>query len=202
MGLHSREDAKIFNLIMIVTFERDSNPQFYSIYLRELEFHSRVDKKLSANYAHKNMDIDSQIAFSIGYRNDIDSPFALSSIYRRNTWPEGAYRILNRSWKPLGEEDTSVTLRLDALWTDMIDSQIEWLQNNRPDYTASIISREHNARNSLTNLIKRIHAVSHNRFTLCDERVWLCENRNNPESCYQDFIYTGNDEVIAKWVMN
>lgn len=185
---------------MIVTFSKESRPDLYEIYYRELVFHSKLKaRKLSNNYQIHNMSIDDQLVFSIGYQYDVDDPFGLSSVYRRDSWPLGVYRILNRTWKPLGELDDGVTLKLDQIWIDMIDDQIRWLRCNVPDYKAAIISREHDSRKFLQHLIKKLDASSTNKFTLCDSRIWLCENKNNPNGCYQDVLYTGESEVIETW---
>ncbi len=183
---------------MIVTFEQHENPELFDIYYRELKFHAAMtDRKLASNYRIENMDINSQLAFSIAYNEMVDSPTILSSIYRRSTWPVGMYRILNRTWKPLGEEDILPTRKVNALWAEMIDSQIHWLKTNVSEYTTAIISREHNSRNTLIHLMEDVHETSINRFELLDERVWLCENKSNPESCYQDVIYTGERGVFG-----
>ena len=133
---------------MIVTFKREDRPDLYDIYYRELLIHAKIGKNDISNYSIKNMDLDAQLAFSIAYQTTVDCPFGLSSIYRRDYWESGVYRILNRTWKPLGEYDENVTMALNPLWTDMMKSQIEWLQENTNDYRASIISRKHPSINS------------------------------------------------------
>ena len=145
------------------------------------------------------MDLDAQLAFSIAYQTTVDCPFGLSSIYRRDYWESGVYRILNRTWKPLGEYDENVTMALNPLWTDMMKSQIEWLQENTNDYRASIISRKHPSINSLKHLIKQISKANIGYdFKLYKDRIWVCKNRLN-DSCYQDVIYTGEDKAIIQW---
>ena len=37
------------------------------------------------------------ILISLLYKNN--NPFLFSTIFRRQQWPTGAYRILNRTWK-------------------------------------------------------------------------------------------------------
>lgn len=185
---------------MIITFTRHDRPDLYDIYYNELRFHNAIGKNKTENYSLQNMKLDSQLAFSIAYRKVIDEPFGLSSVYRNDSWPTGVYRILNRTWKPMGEYHDYVTMKLDLMWTDMMKDQIEWLKSNRSDYRAAVITREHNSRNSLKNLIKQIDrsGIGYS-FKLVDDRIWVCNNRSN-ESCYQDVIYTGDSEVISSWI--
>jgi hypothetical protein len=175
---------------MIHTFKLD-DPLIstFESFRKEQEFRN---DKLSHNYSALNFNFLEQEAFSIGYKNNI--PFLFSTIFRRTSWPEGAYRILNRTWK--ADRQFHVSKSIDQIFLDMIDHQHNWLKENKTDFKIAFISREHNSRNTLTNLAESLNTHG-NEFYLYENRVWMC---NGPqENCFQDILYTGDVNILKQW---
>ena len=112
-------------MIRIDTFEI-SDPLISTFEEFRKQQESRNDK-LSHNYSCSNFNFLEQEAFSIGYKNN--NPFLFSTIFRRQQWPTGAYRILNRTWKV--DRQSHVSTGIDQIFLDMVSRQISWLRENK-----------------------------------------------------------------------
>jgi hypothetical protein len=145
----------------------------------------------SSNYSLDNFVFNDQTAFSIGYKNN--KPYLFSTIFRRPSWPQGAYRILNRTWKT--NRQTNISKAIDSIFLDMVDSQLDWL-TKKSDFEVAIISREHNSINTLTNVRDLLNMRGH-AFCLHSSRIWVCNGLAN--NCFQDILYTGKSEIISTW---
>ena len=180
-------------MIRIDTFEI-SDPLISTFEEFRKQQESRNDK-LSHNYSCSNFNFLEQEAFSIGYKNN--NPFLFSTIFRRQQWPTGAYRILNRTWKV--DRHSHVSTGIDQIFLDMVSRQISWLRENKKDFKIAFISREHNSRNTLHNVAKSLN-MHNNVFHVFENRVWVC---NGPhENCLQDILYTGDVRVLEQWKLN
>jgi hypothetical protein len=148
--------------------------------------------KLSQNYSKENFVFAEQESFSIGYKDQ--NPYLFSTIFRRDWWPVGVYRIMNRTWKT--ERQETASRHIDPLFLEMMESQVEWLHNNR-DFRLAIITREHDARNTLLQVMSELNTRGNN-FNLFENRVWVC--RGDPEHCFQDVLYTGDSDILKEWI--
>ena len=147
--------------------------------------------KLSENFKLENFPYADQEVFTIGYKDN--TPYIFSTIFRRPWWPVGAYRILNRTWKVSRQEHVSKDI--DPLFLEMVEAQVSWLTKNRPMRVA-FISREHDSRNTLTNVREHLNTRGNN-IKLFHNRVWVCDG--TPDSCLQDILYTGDSKVLTSW---
>lgn len=175
---------------MIKTFNiNDPLLLVFEEYRKQQEFRN---DKLSCNYSPANFKFVEQEAFSIGYRNN--APLLFSTIFRRPQWPVGAYRILNRTWKI--DRQTHISTKIDEIFLEMAEQQLEWLICNKQDFKIAIISREHNSRNTLSNVAASLN-MRGNKFNLFEHRVEMC---NGPaEHCLQDILYTGDVRILEQW---
>lgn len=178
---------------MIQTFKID-DPLIstFEEYRKQQEFRN---DKLSQNYSLLNFKFEDQEAFSIGYKNS--NPELFSTIFRRQMWPSGAYRILNRTWKV--DRQTHISTSIDKIFLDMIEQQISWLKENKQDFKIAFISREHNSRNTLRNVARSLN-MHGDKFHVYENRVWMCKGPE--ENCFQDILYTGDVKVLEQWKLS
>lgn len=177
---------------MIKTF--DITDSLIELFDQERIKQSLRDDKLSSNYSKENFVFAEQESFSIGYKDQ--TPYLFSTIFRRDWWPAGAYRIMNRTWKT--ERQDNVSKKIDPMFLEMMESQVEWLRNNR-DFKLAIITREHDARNTLLQVKSELNTRGNN-FDLFENRVWVCNGA--PEHCFQDILYTGDSSILTAWTLN
>ncbi len=176
---------------MIKTFLSSDTSLLQEFDLAREELIREFPDKLVSNYTLENFNYNEQTAFSIGYKNN--SPFLFSTIFRRQWWPEGAYRILNRTWKL--ERQDHISRGIDPIFRYMVEDQIDWLKSNT-NYKAAFISREKNSRNTLFNVMDELN-IGKYKFDFYDDRVWVCEG--SEEYCLQNILYTGDMKVFLKW---
>lgn len=178
---------------MIQTFKIDD--PLISIFEEHRKQQEFRNDKLSQNYSLLNFNFEEQEAFSIGYKNS--NPLLFSTIFRRDMWPVGAYRILNRTWKV--DRQSHISTSIDQIFLDMIAAQLNWLKENKQDFKIAFISREHNSRNTLHNLAQSLNNSS-NKFHVYENRVWMCKGSH--EQCFQDVLYNGDVKVIEQWKLS
>jgi hypothetical protein len=82
-----------------------------------------VPSKLMLNYG-KWFNLDEQEMLTMYKPNEFSEPSIFSSIYRRDWWPVGAYRILNRTWQY--PRVTKVEKTINNGLYEMIDAQLNW----------------------------------------------------------------------------
>ena len=176
---------------MIITFQHDNKELLKVFDNSRINFIKKNNNdKLIENYS-KWFNYQEQLAFSIGYKNNC--PYLFSTIFRRDWWPEGCYRILNRTWKQ--EKQFHISKAIDPLFLEMVQDQLKWLIENK-NFKTGIISREHNSRNTLLNVKNYLNTYEY-KFNLLDTRVKMCDG---PDChCLQDILYTGNNGVFKKW---
>jgi hypothetical protein len=154
--------------------------------------HLEINFRLKKNYQTENFNLDDQCVLTY-YKKDISSdPTIFSTIYRRNWWPVGVYRILNRVWQYPRVTKLEKSIN-DGLY-EMIQAQLEWCLN-RVDFKTAIITRYKNKR-----LFDKIQKDLANRsifFQKSKKRIWV-SNEMSLESC-QDVLYYGDQSVIEKW---
>lgn len=176
---------------MIVTFDH-TNVELLSIFdTSRQKLISMYSGKIIENYKIENFNYQEQLAFSIGYKDN--SPYLFSTIFRRNRWPKGCYRILNRTWKL--NRQNHISKEIDPLFKEMVESQMHWLNKNL-NPTTVFISREHNSRNTLINVRDYLNTGEFT-FTLLEDLIRVSEG--DPKVACQDILFAGDSEVFKEW---
>jgi hypothetical protein len=176
---------------MIVTFDYTNTELLSEFDASRKKLISMYAGKIIENYKIENFNYQEQTAFSIGYKNN--KPYLFSTIFRRARWPEGCYRILNRTWK-LNRQD-HISKEIDPLFKEMVEHQIHWLNNN-VEYRTIFISREHNSRNTLINVRDYLNTGEF-EFTLLEGLIRV--SAGDPKVACQDILFTGESEVFNEW---
>ena len=148
--------------------------------------------RLSRNYSSKQFVYKEQEVFSIGYKNDV--PHLFSTVYRRDWWPIGTYRILNRLWKT--SVDNFTNKDIDDIYIDMISAQLSWLKTNRQDFQTAVISRNGSENKMLSMLAIKLNNANLD-FKIYKDRVWVC--KGTADACLQTILYHGNEEPLHLW---
>lgn len=157
--------------------------------LREQQYQNRQDA-LWANYSAEAF--RDCVALSI-YLNDRGEPELCSSISVRPCWPEGVYRILNRTWKCQNRRrmmpEISQAMGQTAL------KHIQWLQENTR-CRLYFISRETDNWMSWTQKnFKRQFGIE---FDSADSKYLTCANEN-ADTCWQHILYRGDTRLLDQW---
>jgi hypothetical protein len=174
---------------MIYGFSRDDRMfgLFNAARLREAE----QTHELSANYSDKNYFLDNQVRFFIGYKQD--TPALFSSIFRLDWWPTGAYRILNRLWKP--NKDLFVAKNIDPLFFEMVKEQVNWL-STKDDFKVAFISRQGNSVSYL-NYFSKQNRIYGNNVSLFSNPIRTCKGPDC--DCLQNVVYIGDSTILERW---
>ena len=176
---------------MIITFDHNNSSLLEEFDDNRKKLIDLYSEKLINNYKVENFNYLEQTAFSIGYKDK--KPYLFSTIFRRDWWPIGCYRILNRTWKLSRQHH--ISKEIDPLFKEMVENQTTWLYKNL-DPTAVFISREHNSRNTLINVRDYLNTGEY-KFTLLEERIQV--SQGNPVLACQDILFTGNVKVFKSW---
>jgi hypothetical protein len=142
---------------------------------------------LSCNYA-ENFNSKEILACSMSYEQG--EIFLCSSIARKEYWPIGVYRILNRVFKP--QPTQSFTKKIQSYWADMVEQQLEFCQRI-PDFQTAIVTRKLGYVNTLKQLSTTINSKQI-QSCLYDRPVWICNDYHNPE-CLQNVLYIGQNVI-------
>jgi len=174
---------------MIHGFNRDNNLfQLFEEYRGREASQSHI---LAVNYSNQNYFLDNQVRFFIGFRDN--KPVLFSSIFRLDWWPVGAYRILNRLWKP--EKDDFVTKDINPLFFEMVEEQVNWLSLQQ-DFKVAVVSRQGNSKKYLE------YFAEQNRLRGVDMRVFnsTIKTCKGPDcDCLQHVAYVGDAEILKRW---
>ena len=157
--------------------------------LREQQYQDRTHR-LWKNYSKDPFEY--AIALSIHF-DDNDVPELCSSIASRTCWPTGAFRILNRAWKP---NNKKLFLRKisDCMGKSSI-SQIEWLDKNT-DCKLYFVSRQTNHWDNW--VISNFRSQFNLEFETDAYKYLTCPNECD-DTCWQTIIYNGNLELLEQW---
>lgn len=138
---------------------------------------------LAVNYKD-NFNKSEIIAYSMSC--DLDEVYLCSSIARKEYWPIGVYRVLNRVFKPVPKD--VFTKSIEDFWTDQIEQQINFCKT-LPDFKTAIVSRKLGYKRTLGQLQSYL---THRDIesTLWDSPVWVCNDYDNPE-CQQNILAIG-----------
>lgn len=150
-----------------------------------------LDHRLRENYTKDFYKFS--IAFTIAF-NDKDEPEICSSIAKRDCWPNGAYRILNRLWKTKNHRIIHSKFISQAMAENTI-SQIEWLKENT-NYSLYFISRE--SPHWMKWTADRFLSQYGLEFNLGINKYLTCPNEMD-KSCWQYILYNGDISIFEKW---
>ncbi len=142
---------------------------------------------LSCNYA-ENFNSKEILACSMSFEND--QILLCSSIARKDYWPTGVYRILNRVFKP--QPTQSFTKKIESYWADMVEQQLEFCKAISGFKTA-IVTRKLGYVNTLKQLSNTIGSKQIESYVY-EKPVWICNDYHNPE-CLQNVLYIGQNVI-------
>lgn len=148
-----------------------------------------LDHHLRDNYRPGNFELGEQEQLTIYFENG--SPSMYSSIYRRDWWPEGCYRILNRTWKY--PRTTEFNKKIYAGIYASTISQLEWCLK-QPTFRSAVMTVAVNKR-LLRGIAEGIAPMGYN-FTH-GHKLWMCKGTS--EQCYQHAIIYGDSLVEQEW---
>ncbi len=146
---------------------------------------SRSSHPLAVNY-RENFNSSEIIAYSMSCTDE--EVFLCSSIARKEYWPIGVYRVINRVFKP--EPKETFTKNIEAYWVDMILQQVDFCKS-LPDFRTAIITRKLGYTSTLSHLGKYLTDRGLNN-AVWDRPVWVCNDYHNPE-CQQNVLAIGED---------
>ena len=161
-----------------------------TIFEKYKNIQASVPSKLMLNYG-KWFNLDEQEMLTMYKPNEFSEPSIFSSIYRRDWWPVGAYRILNRTWQYPRVTKVEKTIN-DGLY-EMIDAQLNWCKA-QPNFKVAIISRNKNTR--LFNKMQSDLALKGLSFYQ-GKKLWVCEGSES--NCLQQILYFGDATVFDEW---
>jgi hypothetical protein len=157
--------------------------------LREQQYQDR-SHRLWKNYSKENF--NSVVALTICF-NDLGEPEMCSSISSRESWPSGAYRILNRLWKHSNK--IAYPRVMSDSFGSSAQSQIDWLKNNA-DCQLYFISRQTDNWEQwcINNFLDRFNL----EFKTDNYKYLTCSNECD-DTCWQKIIYNGNESILSQW---
>jgi hypothetical protein len=156
---------------------------------RQIEASS--NHKFSNNYNNENFSLVEQTALTFFKKSENSEPSIFSTIYRRDWWPVGVYRVLNRTWQHPRVTKTEKNIN-NGLY-EMLISQIEWCKT-LPDFRTAIISRQVNHRLFLK-MIKDLK-IKNYHFNI-GPKIWVC--KGNEYDCLQDTMFYGDQLAFQEW---
>jgi|AACY02.15.fsa_nt_gi hypothetical protein len=167
------------------------DPHLQEIFDLERTKISSSQHPLAINYSSW-FDKKEIIAYTMTW--DSDKVYLCSTIGRKEYWPKGTYRVLNRLFK--GDPEDVVTKHINHFWMDHVEQQINFLKNYKGFKTA-IISRKQGYQRALTKFQQEL-LLRNLEFKLSPTPVWVCNDCNNPE-CLQDILYYGKN-VLGNFI--
>lgn len=175
-----------------ITWAPGSNKELDEIFdhYRILQFEDK-NHKLAKNYSADFYKFS--VAFTIAF-NDEDEPEICSSIAKRDCWPNGAYRILNRLWKTKNHRIIHSKFISQAMAENAI-SQIAWLKENTK-CSLYFISRE--SPHWMKWVSTKFSEQYYINFTIADNKYLTCPNECD-DSCWQRIIYIGDSSLLDTW---
>ena len=155
---------------------------------RSIEEHA--DHPLASNYTQAQFRLHEQSQLCY-YQDGDKDPTLFSTIYRRSWWPEGAYRVLNRTWQYPRVEKMERDFH-DHHY-EMLFSQIKWCEA-QPNFKIAFISRQKNHR-----MFEFGMKLLRKRGVVFEQgpKVWVCQGKE--EDCHQQVLCYGNLSVFNDW---
>lgn len=144
-----------------------------------------TDHLLAINYSTW-FDTKEIIAYTMSMEGK--NVYLCSTIGRKDYWPAGTYRVLNRLFK--GTPQDIVTKNITHIWHEHVEAQINFLKTV-PDFRTAIISRKQGYRRALSKFKNELLEWDM-KFTLSNKPIWVCNDCANPD-CLQDVLFYGEN---------
>ena len=154
-----------------------------------------VDSKTDQYWKnYTKFDLDEQIAISINC--DSDDVKAISSIYHREFFGEGVYRLMNRSLysKDYRELGGSKTRNGEHTAHKMIALQVDFVEKLNPKFY--FISRQRTNMRFLKYYFDKFNKEYDRNFIISDQQYWVCGGKK--DNCLQTIIYPKDFKVPLK----
>ena len=158
--------------------------------LREAQYQDH-SHRLWKNYSEQAF--DTAVALTICF-DDNGVPEMCSSIASRDCWPVGAYRILNRLWKP--NNRITFPKKMSKSFSDTTTSQLEWLETNLSDCKMPFISRLSNSWQQF--VIDEMKSQNNVTWHTDGYKYLTCPNECD-NTCWQHILYQGDKTLLLDW---
>lgn len=143
-----------------------------------------IPGRTQGNYSQKRFNAFEQEAISLTF--DGESFVSFSSVWKRDWYPRGTARILNRFWKDPNYRKCKPVREVANFVLDAIRQQVEFCKQREYDFL--FISREFNNGRYLRFLCEEINKNSGDRWIAPDGLFLVCDNpRVLP--CWQHLIF-------------
>lgn len=175
-----------------VTWRPGDRADFDNLFhkLREEQYQDQ-SHRLWKNYSKESF--DNAVAFTICF-DDNEVPEMCASIASRDCWPSGAYRILNRLWKP--NNRIAFPRKMSRSFGNTTVSQLAWLRTNMKDCKLPFISRQSN--NWQQFVIKEMQEQDNVTWHTDSYKYLTCPNECD-DTCWQHILYQGDESLLLNW---
>ena len=176
------------------TFKPSELPEIYRIQINNI-IKDVVDTKSDLywkNYTKFN--IDEQIAISVSCEGD--DVKVISSIYNREFYGEGVYRLWNRFLYSKDFRETGGSKKRDGVHINhpVLDQQIDFIEKLNPKFY--FISRQRTNTRWLKYYFDNFNKDYNRNLIVSDQQYWVCNG--DKEGCVQTIIHPKNMEVPLK----
>jgi hypothetical protein len=169
------------------TFEPKDDPELTLVALNLCEKIHKAGGKNADNYSSKNFDLDSQVAISLGFRDD--ECLGIATLQKRPIYGAKVLRTMNRYWRA-AEERVGYLGRTNDL--DEIDSLVLLPAHisvaKRHGYESLFISRQTRALRYFAWLSRLLTLKIGHDWSYSSEKVLVCPNMESA-SCWQYVIF-------------
>lgn len=177
-------------------FKPSELPQQYRIQINDIIKDVITDKTDSywKNYTDREFNIDEQTAISINCEGD--DVKVISTIYHREFFGEGVYRLMNRSLysKDYRETGGSKMRKGEHTAHPMIAQQVNFVEDLNPKFY--FISRQRTNTRWLKYYFDTFNKDYNRNLVVSDQQYWVCNG--NKENCVQTIIYPRDKKVPLK----
>jgi len=150
------------------------------------------DHELIKNYAPDRFVLADQEQLTIYYENG--QPTMFSTIFRRDWWLPGTYRLTNRTWKIPRTTEFNKKI-YEGIYATTI-SQLEWCRKQY-GFRAAFLTRENNDR-ILRAIARGMRTRGYDAIE--GHRIWTCTGTR--DTCYQYSIIYGDEDILLEWPVN
>ena len=174
-----------------ITWAPGTDPEHDALFeqLRQVQYNDHTHR-LWKNYG---LDSFKDVSALTIYFDDNGVPEVCASILARECWPNTAYRILNRAWKPNNKKQ--FLRRISDSMGQAVRSQIAWLHDNT-DSKLYFISRQTTGWEEwmITHFKKDFDV----EFKTDNYLYLTCPNECD-DTCWQKIIYSGDEQLLTNW---
>tara|TARA_Y100000996_G_scaffold349878_1_gene288740 strand:+ start:184 stop:744 length:561 start_codon:yes stop_codon:yes gene_type:complete len=178
------------------TFTPTELPKKYRIQIDSI-IKDIVDSKTDPywkNYTDKEFNIDEQTAISVSC--DKDDVKVISTIYHREFFGEGVYRLWNRFLYSKDFRETGGSKKRDGVHINhpVLNQQIDFIEKLNPKFY--FISRQRTNTRWLKYYFDNFNKDYDRNLIVSDQQYWVCEGKK--DNCLQTIIYPKDMKVPLK----